>query len=643
MLARSTTARPSISKQIAAGGWSDDQLARAVSDEAHRPFDLERTPVVRVRLFTRANRDHILLVTLHHIAYDLWSMMTLLNELGTLYAAYVAGATPSLPAPRPYEEFARWQADMLAGPEGERLWKYWRGEMAGEIPVLTLPTDRPRPAFKPRGAATLHVSGFPAPLSAALRDLAQAKGHTLFTLLLSAFEVLLARYSGEDDIVVGSPMTGRSRPELPGRRRLLPQHGAAARRSVRRSAVHRGAAPHAAGRAWRARTPGLSVCAARRAAATEAQSESQHVVPRDVRAQQAAPPRGSGSVGLDGRWRADRTRRADPRVLRPSRSRPSSTISCCWCRRSMATLSAPWQYNTDLFDESTIVRMAGHYERLLESIVVAPEARISELSMMSDERAEALVSGGTRPGRPYPTAVDPSAFRGPGRAHPEASRRRYGDGHLTYDELNRRANQLAQVLRTRGVGPDVLVGLLRRALARHDRRPARHSQGGRRLPAARSDVSTERLAFMMQDTAASLCWSPQEALLGRLPDGVPAVVCLDRDRATIALEDDANPPAPSRPSTLPTSSTRPVRPAGRRASWCRIAASCGSSATRTTLTFSRPTGSRRRPTCPSMRRRSKSGERCSTAPASSASRATSRSRRAGSRPNSATRASRRCF
>src|SRR5207245_1335303 len=118
-----------------------DEPARRVAEESHRPFDLARGPVLRVRLFTRADRDRTLLVTFHHIAYDLWSMMTLLDELGVFYRSHAGGEPPSLAPPRPYDEFVRWQADMLAGPQGERLWSYWGAQMAGDIPALALPGD----------------------------------------------------------------------------------------------------------------------------------------------------------------------------------------------------------------------------------------------------------------------------------------------------------------------------------------------------------------------------------------------------------------------------------------------------------------------------------------------------------------------
>src|SRR5581483_784674 len=194
-------------EQVIAADWTPDRVAAAVSDEAHRPFDLERGPVLRVRLFTRSAREHVLLVTFHHIAYDLWSMMTLLHELGVAYA----GRAASLPAARPYDHFVRWQSAMLAGAEGERLGAYWQRIFQSEFPALKLPTDRARSATPTSHGAT-HAVEVPPRLASELRALAQPTGPTLFTILLSAFAALLFRYTSVTDVVVGSPMTGRTRP-----------------------------------------------------------------------------------------------------------------------------------------------------------------------------------------------------------------------------------------------------------------------------------------------------------------------------------------------------------------------------------------------------------------------------------------------
>ncbi|HET7695309.1 MAG TPA: condensation domain-containing protein [Vicinamibacterales bacterium] len=185
-----------------------DERLRA---EAQRPFDLEHGPVFRVRVFTTADAP-VLLVTFHHIAYDLWSMATFLAELGALYRAAATGAGPLPPPETQYVDFVRWQHERLAA-DGERLWTYWRGVLSGALPVLELPADHPRPPVQSFHGAVLS-RGIPADLAARLRELARAEGVTLFVVLLAAYQLFLHRASGQPDVLVGTPMAGRSRAEF---------------------------------------------------------------------------------------------------------------------------------------------------------------------------------------------------------------------------------------------------------------------------------------------------------------------------------------------------------------------------------------------------------------------------------------------
>ncbi len=237
-----------------ASPWSEEVLRGRVEEEAYRPFDLEHGPLVRMYLFTRAPDDHIFLITAHHIVGDFWSLIMLMEEMQRLYPAECAGTPLTLPPlTSHYGDFVRWQTDMLAGPEGQRLSSYWENQLAGAPPVLELPTDRPRPPrFTQRGAA---VSYRISPdLTRRLKTLASSEGVTLYTVLLSAFQVLLGRHSGQDDFVIGSPFAGRSRPEFerivgyfinmlplratcPAIRRSRRCSAAPARRSWRRSSI----------------------------------------------------------------------------------------------------------------------------------------------------------------------------------------------------------------------------------------------------------------------------------------------------------------------------------------------------------------------------------------------------------------------
>lgn len=199
-----------------ASAWDSEVLKTRLLEEAYRPFDLERGPVLRVNLYSCSANDHVLLLVVHHIAIDFWSLALLLTELGTLYPAERAGAQALLPAlDSKYTDYVRWQAEMLASAEGERLWVYWQKQLVGQLPLLELPTDRPRPPVPTyRGAS--HDFHLNYELSSRLKALAKAQGATLYMVLLAAFQVILHHHSGQEDLLVGSPVLGRSRAEFEG-------------------------------------------------------------------------------------------------------------------------------------------------------------------------------------------------------------------------------------------------------------------------------------------------------------------------------------------------------------------------------------------------------------------------------------------
>src|SRR5271157_71830 len=161
-------------EEVDGSTWNGDELKARLLDEAYRPFDLERGPLLRVSLITRSAREHILLLVVHHIVIDFWSLAILLDELGVLYPAERYGMKAALPPlDLQYTDYVRWQAEMLAGPDGERLWAYWREQLAGQLPILDLPTDRPRPAFSTYQGAS-HDFTLDAELSSGLKALAKA-------------------------------------------------------------------------------------------------------------------------------------------------------------------------------------------------------------------------------------------------------------------------------------------------------------------------------------------------------------------------------------------------------------------------------------------------------------------------------------
>jgi hypothetical protein len=196
-----------------ASGWSDAELHERIHAQADVPFDLELGPVIRARLFVRIGRPQVLLVTAVHMALDFWSLDLMFDELQALYAEEVSGTPSGLrPVKVQYADFVRWQEEMLAGAEGERLWEYWREQLAGELPALDLPTDRPRPPVQTYRGATLRFN-LPDDLCRRLTALAKAEGATLYMIVLAAFQVLLHRWSHQGEILVGSSTAGRNRAE----------------------------------------------------------------------------------------------------------------------------------------------------------------------------------------------------------------------------------------------------------------------------------------------------------------------------------------------------------------------------------------------------------------------------------------------
>ena len=203
-------------EEVEASTWDSNEMQTRLVDATQIPLDLQRGPALRVRLYNRSADDHILLFVIHHIFVDFWSLAVLLNEFGILYGAEKTGQPAALPTLNlQYTDFVRWQKTMLASPAGEGLWDYWKRQLAGPLPVLNLPTDRPRPPVRTsRGAQHDFTVG--GEMVRRLRALGKAEGATLYMVLLATFNLMLHVHSGQDDLLVASPMVGRSRSEFEG-------------------------------------------------------------------------------------------------------------------------------------------------------------------------------------------------------------------------------------------------------------------------------------------------------------------------------------------------------------------------------------------------------------------------------------------
>ena len=370
-----------------AAAWSGDELKTRLVEDAYRPFDLERGPVLRVSLFTRSAREHVLLLAVHHIVIDFWSLALILNELSVLYPAQKAGVPAVLPPlDLQYTDYLRWQTEMLAGPQGERLWDYWRKQLAGPLPVLNLPTDRPRPPIQTyRGAS--HDFNLNDELSRLLKTLAKANGATLYMVLLAAFQVTLHYLTGQEDLLVASPVVGRNRAEFEGIVGLFtnpvilradlsgnPTFQAflgQVRQTVLAALEHQDYPTLLL--VQRLRPP--------RDLSRPPLSQVMFVLDKPHRLVEAGTPAFVlGETGL----------RMNPGGLVlesfPLERRAATLDLVMLIIETASALSISIRYNSDLFDPATITRIAGHFETLLRHVVTQPDDRLDALG-------EALAQG----------------------------------------------------------------------------------------------------------------------------------------------------------------------------------------------------------------------------------------------------------
>jgi amino acid adenylation domain-containing protein len=508
---------------------------RIADDEARRPFDLARGPLLRARLLRLTEDEHVLLCTMHHIVADGWSMGVLIKEVGALYGALSRGAeSPLGELALQYADYAVWQRDWLRGEVLERQLAYWRKQLEGAPAALELPSDRPRPAVQTfRGSFEPVV--IEAELTRRLKEMSRREGVTLFMLLLAAWQVLLSRYTGEEDVVVGTPIANRNRGEV---EQLIgffvnalalrtdlsgdPTFGELLQR-VREVAL--GAYLHQD-------VPFEKLV-------EELQPErslSYNPLFQVVFALENTPESSLQLSGLNisGLEVESETAKFDLRLS-------MSEIN----RELMGTL----RYSTDLFDPPTIQRMLGHFKTLLQSIADKPEACISELSLLSEEEERALTEQ-VHVARPEsPVGCLHRLFEAQVERTPGAIAVTFENEQMTYAELNRRANQLAHQLRALGVGPEVLVGLyVERGIALVIGILGILKAGGAYVPLD-PNYPRERVAFMLDDARISVLLT-QRRLASSLPECTAQIIELDSDNATLARQSQANPSSAANPDNL---------------------------------------------------------------------------------------------
>jgi amino acid adenylation domain-containing protein len=521
------------------GALADDTreavARREAEAEARRPFDLARGPLVRARLLRLAPESHVLLLTLHHIVSDAWTRGILNRELAALYGAIHAGLPHALPAlPIQYADYASWQRRWLTGAAEERLLGYWKDQLRGAPAAIELPTDRPRPPVL-SGHGAHRALDLPAPLARALEALARREDVTLFMLLLAAFDVLLHRYTGQEDLVVGTPSANRTRAETEG---LL---GFFVNTLVLRVKV----SPE---RGFR------DLLATARETCLGAYAHQE--MPFERLVTELAPARDLARTPL---FQVMFTLQSEPvAALRlpgielssfgagASSSKFDLLLAMTQGPRGIRALV---EHATDLFDGATIDRMLGHLATLLEGIALDPDRPLRDLPLLPEaERHRLLVEW--NPAVAHPARVTLHGwFEAQVDRTPDAPAVTFEGQTLAYRELDARANRVAHHLRKRGVGPGVLVGLAtERSMDMLVGLVGILKAGGAYLPIDPA-YPADRIAFMVEDARAPVVLT-EARVASTLPASTAEIVILDAGAEAFAAEPAHRPACAATPGDL---------------------------------------------------------------------------------------------
>jgi len=497
-------------------------LAARVQEEASRPFDLARDPSLRARLLRLGADEHALVLVLHHGAADGSSIPVLLRELGTVYTARSRGEAPGLaPLTVSYADHAAWQRSWLErGGELERQLAYWRGRLAGAPELLSLPTDRPPCADRARTAGSLPVTLGPAQVRS-LEALALAQGTTLFAVLLAGYAALLGRLARQEDVVIGSPVAGRGRPELD------PLCGFFVNTLALR--LDLSGNPDAAGLVGRARDAVLDALAHQevpfeRLVEDLAVGRSRGHTPlfQAMLAWQSQEP--AGDFALDN---------ISAKALPVELSRAKFDLTLSLAPMPDGGITGVLEYDADLFDAATAERWAGYWLRTLDGLTTQPTRPLATLPLLGAAERELVVERFNATARAVPAATLPDLFEAQVARTPDAIALVFGDEQLSYAALDARANRLARHLAAAGIGPESLVALaLPRSIDMVVALLGVLKAGAAYLPLD-PDYPPQRLAFMLADSRAARLIGTTATLAGLQDVGAALPPCLRLDDAEL--------------------------------------------------------------------------------------------------------------
>jgi len=513
----------------------EKQLQKVVMQEALRPFNLEIGPLLRVHLYRLEENVHVFVAVMHHIISDAWSLGIMVKELSQCYTAFCSrGASPLPPLSLQYADFAHWQRTTFEQTQLQQQLDYWKQELGGEIQPLELPCDFPRPAMTGYDGREIsfeiehkHYKGF--------KQLCESQGATLFMGLLGVFKTLLMRYSGQHDLLVGTPIANRNRKQTED---LI---GFFVNTLVIRTDL--------------SDNPSFATLLKRIKEKT-LQAYAHQDVPFEKLVEELQPERNLshnplfqvmfvlqnapiGELKLPGLS-------LTPLAMESTTVKFDLSLSIAETEQG---LQGSWEYNTDLFDATTIARMVEHFQTMLAAIVANPQQRLTELPLLTATEQYKLLQDWNS------TVVEPSQplcihqwFETQAEYTPDAIAVE-GEQQLTYRELNERANQLAHHLQSLGVKPEELVGLcVERSLEMVIGMLGVLKAGGAYVPLDPT-YPPERLAFMLEDSQVTVLLT-QQKLVSNLPKHQACVVCLDTDWLTISVESKENPVSQVQPENL---------------------------------------------------------------------------------------------
>jgi amino acid adenylation domain-containing protein len=502
-----------------------EKAQQLILSHSRSPFDLRRGPLVRVNLLQLSDDEHILSLVFHHAVVDGWSWGIVLRELSALYEAFLQGKSSPLPnLPLQYGDYATWQQDRLKGEHLSKLLYYWQRHLEGAPPILELPTDFPRPAVQTY-EGEIESTTLGSDLVQRLESLAREEGCTLFMLLLAAYNLLLSRYSRQEDIVVGTPVAGRDRTELEGVVGLF-VNSLALRTNLSGDPPFRDLL-------GRVREATLGAYAHQELPFEKLVGELQS----------------ERSLSHSPLFQAMFILQNLPRkaITIPGLTLSPIEISSGSAKLDLILTAVPKQgeirlaltYNVDLFHGSTIRSMLGHFVTLLEAVVANPAQPLSALDMLSRAERQRLLYEWNQTDHATPAVCIHELFEKQVQRVPGRTALVFEDRQLSYAELNQRANQLAHYLKKLGVGPDVRVGLcVDRSIEMMIGLLGILKAGGAYVPLDPT-YPMHRLAFMMQD-AAPLVIVTQQSLKKIIPELKSRVVALDEEWRHIEQEDTQN-------------------------------------------------------------------------------------------------------